>query len=285
MLKPTAISRFALAGMALGIAPALVAQMHATNESFVRVPGANVVTVVVHDYAYDMPSSIPAGLTTFVLRNEGTQGHHLQLARIDAGKTMADVRAALLSNKGEPAWMHAVGGPNTPIPGGETNGTLILEPGSYVAYCTIPAADGVSHFAKGMMKSITVTPSSRAHEALPASDIAISLSDYSFTFSHAPTRGHHVIAVTNTGSQPHELIMSQLAPGKHVTDFDHWIDSPATKPPVRPFGGTTDFSPGETIVIQVDFVPGRYSLLCRVRDAHDGKPHSRHGMMKEFVIE
>jgi len=285
MVNTAVFLRFVLPGVALGFAPALVAQAPAMHSSYVRVPGANVVIVTVHDYAYDMPASIPAGLTTFVLRNEGTQGHHLQLTRIDAGKTMADVHAALLSNKGEPSWMHAVGGPNAPIPGGETNGTLMLEPGSYVAYCTIPAADGMSHFTKGMMKSITVTPSSRAVSKLPASDIAVSLSDYSFTFSRPPTRGHHVIAVTNTGSQPHELIMSQLAPGKHVTDFDHWIDSPASKPPVRPFGGTTDFSPGETILIQVDFVPGRYSLLCRVRDAHDGKPHSAHGMMKEFVVE
>lgn len=285
MTDPTVFLRSALVSVALSLAPALVAQTSDMHSSYVRAPGANVVTVVVHDYAYDMPATIPAGLTTFVLRNEGTQGHHLQLARIDAGKTMADVHAALLSNKGEPAWMHAVGGPNTPIPGGETNGTLILEPGSYVAYCTIPAADGVSHFAKGMMKSITVTPSSRAHEALPTSDIAVTLSDYSFTLSHAPTRGHHVIAVTNTGTQPHELIMSQLSPGKHVSDFDRWIESPATKPPVRPFGGTTDISPGETMNIQVNFVPGRYSLLCRVRDTHDGKPHSKHGMMKEFVVE
>jgi uncharacterized cupredoxin-like copper-binding protein len=274
----------ALFGVATS-APSLLTQSRAKSTSFVRVPGANVVTVVVHDYAFDMPASIPEGLTTFVLRNEGTQAHHLQLARIDAGKSMADVHDALLSNKAEPDWMHAVGGPNSPMPGSETNGTLNLEPGSYVAYCTVPASDGIRHFAKGMMKSVTVTPSTRARAALPASDISVTLSDYSFTLSRAPTAGHHVVAVTNTGSQPHELIMSQLAPGKHVTDFDHWIDAPGGKPPVRPFGGTTDISPGETMLIQVDFVPGRYSLLCRVRDMHDGKPHSKRGMMKEFVVD
>jgi uncharacterized cupredoxin-like copper-binding protein len=191
-----------------------------------------------------------------------------------------------MSTASFPQWMHTVGGPNTPVPGGgETNATLMLEPGSYVAYCTVPASDGKSHFTKGMMKSLTVTPSTRARATLPASDLTITLSEYSFTLSHAPTRGHHVIAVTNTGGQSHELIMSQLAPGKGVLDFDHWIDSPATKPPVRPFGGTTDIAAGETMVIQVDFVPGRYSLLCRVSDARDGKPHSKHGMMKEFVID
>lgn len=282
MIKPVAFRRAVLLAIALGTPLALLAQ----STAFVPVPGANLVHIVVHDYSYDMPASFPAGLTTFVLRNEGTQGHHLQLARVDSGKTMADVHAALMREGPFPLWMHTVGGPNTPVPGGgETNATLMLEPGSYVAYCTIPAADGKSHFTKGMMKSITVTPNAHARADLPKSDLAITLSDYSFTISHAPTRGHHVIAVTNTGSQPHELIMSQLAPGMHVTDFDHWIDSPASKPPVRPFGGTTDIPPGETMIIEVDFVPGRYSLLCRVSDAHDGKPHSKHGMMKEFVID
>jgi len=268
-------------------APALVAQKPslATPSSFVRVPGANVVTVVVRDYAYTMPDSIPAGLTTFVLRNEGTQGHHLQLFRIDGGRSLADVHTALMTNAVVPTWMHATGGPNTPVPGGgESVGTLVLAPGSYVAFCTIPASDGMEHFKKGMMKSITVTPS-HARAPLPVADLRFTLGEYGFTMSAVPTRGHHTIAVTNIGSQDHELILSQLSPGKSALDFDHWIDSPNGKPPVRPFGGTTDISPGETMVIQVDFVPGHYSLLCRVRDSHDGKPHSKHGMMKDFIVD
>jgi uncharacterized cupredoxin-like copper-binding protein len=276
----------ALAFVVLAAATVASAQTPSTLASFVRVPGANVVNVTVRDYAYAMPDSIPAGLTTFVLRNEGTQGHHLQLYRIDETRSIADVHAALMMNAAMPGWMHAVGGPNTPVPGGgESIGTLVLEPGSYVAFCTIPASDGMEHFRKGMMKSVTVTPSSGARATLPPSDLQFTLTDYSFTISGTPTRGHHAIAVTNMGSQTHELIMSELAPGKEETDFDHWIDSPGGKPPVRPFGGTTDIAPGETMVIQVDFVPGHYGLLCRVRDAHDGKPHSKHGMMKEFVVD
>lgn len=278
--------RAALASALLVLGTVVHAQSPSLPSSFVRVPGANVVTVTVRDYAYTMPDSIPAGLTTFVLRNEGTQGHHLQLFRIDGGRSLADVHAALMMNAALPAWMHATGGPNTPVPGGGVSyGTLILEPGSYAAFCTVPASDGMAHFAKGMMKSVTVTPSAHARAVLPAADLTFTMSDYSFTLSGAPTRGHHAIAVTNAGSQEHELIMSQLPPGKGVMDFDHWIDSPSGKPPVRPFGGTTDIAPGETIVIQTDFVPGRYSLLCRVRDTHDGKPHSKHGMMKEFTVD
>lgn len=277
--------RAALAAAALAAATSVHAQTSVLPASFIRVPGANVVTVVVRDYAYTMPDSIPAGLTTFVLRNEGTQGHHLQLYKIDGGRSLADVDAALTMNATAPAWMHATGGPNTPVPGGgESIGTLVLEPGSYVAFCTIPASDGMEHFKKGMMKRITVTSSTGARTALPATDLQVTLSDYSFTMSGVPARGHHAIAVTNTGSQPHELILSQLPPGKGVMDFDRWIDSPSGRPPALPFGGTTDISPGETMVIQVDFVPGHYSLLCRVRDSHDGKPHSKHGMMKEFTV-
>jgi len=34
----------------------------------------------------------------------------------------------------------------------------------------------------------------------------------------------------------------------------------------------------------VDLAPGTYSLLCRVRDKGDGKPHDVHGMSRDIVV-
>ena len=56
------------------------------------------------------------------------------------------------------------------------------------------------------------------------------------------------------------------------------------RPPVTPAGGATDLPPGGTIVLDVNLPPGRYSVLCRVRDAGDGRPHDRHGMAQEIVV-
>lgn len=71
-------------------------------------PRAKVVTVEARDFSFVMPAAIPAGLTTFRLRNHGKQAHHLSIVRMDSGKTGSDGIAALI-NAGHgvrPSWMH-----------------------------------------------------------------------------------------------------------------------------------------------------------------------------------
>jgi ketosteroid isomerase-like protein len=249
-----------------------------------RGEGSNVVNVITREFAFEIPDTIPAGLTTFRLRNEGKQPHHLMLYRLDRGKTLSAAVAALWAGGAHPVWMHAAGGPNAVPPGGESNGTVVLTPGRYIAFCHVKSPDNRVHFMKGMFKEVIVTPSPGAPAPLPAADLTVMLRDYSFTFSRPPTRGHHVIAVTNAGAQRHELILSRLRPGKSTRDFVRWIDTQNGPPPVMPFGGITDIAPGETMVIQVDLAPGNYSMVCRVRDAGDDQPHDRHGMLAEFTV-
>jgi hypothetical protein len=251
----------------------------------------HVVTVVTRDFAFEMPDTVPEGVTTFRLRNAGREPHHLMLYRLAAGRGMADVLAALRAGGAHPRWMQAVGGPNSVVGAMESVGTVRLGSGRYVAFCHVPSPDKVLHFEKGMLKLITVTPAHSAHLAavgpgtrLPAADLVITLSDYAFHFSRAPKRGNQRIAITNRGRQPHELILSRLAPGKTSADFVRWIDTQKGAPPVEPYGGATDLSPGGTIVLDVDLAPGRYSAICRVRDTGDGQPHDRHGMTLDFVV-
>ena len=69
-----------------------------------------VVTIVARDYALQLPDTIPAGLTTFALRNEGALPHEAAFVRLDSGKTIADVMAADTVPGPDPAWMHWIGG-------------------------------------------------------------------------------------------------------------------------------------------------------------------------------
>lgn len=249
---------------------------------------SNVVNVVTHDYAFQMPDTIPSGLTTFDLHNEGKEPHHSMLYRLDAGKTIRDAFAALEAGGAHPAWMHAAGGPNAVPNRGESIATVMLEPGSYVAFCHVKSPDSRIHFMKGMLKSITVAPAAVTSAATPfalaGADITITLRDYSFEFSKAPTRGKHLIAVTNAGSQRHELILSLLQPGKTSRDFVTWMDTQNGPPPVTPYGGITDIEPGRTVLIPVELKPGNYSVVCRVRDAGNDAPHDRHGMLGDFTV-
>jgi hypothetical protein len=284
-------SRFQLCAAALLLAGLSASGWAATQRAdkdaaFAPPPGSHLVTVVAREYSFSLPESIPAGLTTFLLKDEGQENHHFYLMKVEPGKTVADVMAVFAKPGGPPpTWMHPVGGPNTPGPGGESNVTLVLQPGSYVVFCVIPAPDGTPHVMHGMIAPLTVTPAEAGPAALPKADMKITLRDYAFDLSKPVTAGHHVIEVANTGTQPHELVISRFPPGRGNHDLEAWAYNPQGKPaPAQGVGGVTDIMPGEHVVIEVDFKPGKYGLLCFTPDAKDGKPHFMHGMQREFVV-
>jgi hypothetical protein len=246
-----------------------------------------VVKVEARDFALALPDTIPAGLTTFRLVNLGKQEHHLSLVRLDPGKTPADALAALIAaGQGpRPAWMHPAGGLNAIMPGAESGVTLELQPGTYLAFCEVPGPDPTPHFMKGMVKGFTVTPSMH-QAALPKADLTVTLTDYAFTFSRPLTSGHHVIAVTNAAQQGHMMVINHYPPGQGIKEFLAWAYNPQGKPaPGTALGGVSELAPGETVVIEEDFPPGHYSLLCFTADARDGKPHFVHGMQQEFDVK
>lgn len=245
---------------------------------------AHVVEVVTREFAFGLPDTLPAGLTTFHLRNEGRQPHHLMLYRLDTGKSLADVAAALQAGGSHPGWMHAVGGPNAVPHDGEADGTVWLEPGHYVAFCHVKGPDQVIHFAKGMMKDVIVTAPAAAAPVWPPADLTVTLREYTFSWSSPPRRGWHRIAVRNLGQQRHEVILSRLAPGKSSLDFIRWMNTQEGPPPVVPWGGITDLPAGGTMVFDVYLEPGSYSTVCRVRDAQNGRPHDEHGMYDQFTV-
>src|SRR5438552_8855785 len=118
-----------------------------------------------------MPDTIPAGLTTFRLVNQGKELHHASLVRLRDGKTVADFQAglaaAMQSHTPPPSWMTFAGGPNAVTLGDTGVATETLEPGSYVFVCWIPSLDGVPHVMKGMLHPLLVTPGADA--ACPSS--------------------------------------------------------------------------------------------------------------------
>jgi hypothetical protein len=249
----------------------------------------NEVTVIANEYAFQMPDTIPAGLTKFRLVDQGKEPHHLFVMKLEDGKKASDMFAALKAGPGggpPPTWMHPVGGPNAPVAGGESNATLVLEAGEYAAFCVVPTPQGAPHFMLGMIRGFTVTPSAQPVAALPKADLTITLQDYDFVLSGPFTSGRHVIAITNSGTQPHEVVISRFAAGQSAAQFAAWGEKPGGKTvPGHPMGGTTDIPPGKTVVIEGDFPPGRYGFICFTRDKKDGKPHHEHGMLKEFTVQ
>jgi hypothetical protein len=252
-----------------------------------------VVTVHASEFAFAAPKSIVAGQTTFRLVNDGKLLHHITILKLEQGKTMKDLEAAMKDpNAPPPKWLVSVGGPNAAVPGSTIEATLDLSPGNYVLACFIPSpGDPTPHAMKGMVTPLTVTAPGGVTQAgetfapTPSPDVHLVLKDYGFTFSKPITRGKHTIHVMNEGPQEHEVIMVKLAPGKHVADFNKWaLGDMKGPPPAMPIAGMAGMAKGRTGIFSDDFTPGTYAITCYV-PAPDKKMHSEHGMSTEFVAK
>jgi uncharacterized cupredoxin-like copper-binding protein len=245
----------------------------------------NLITVTARDMAFDAADTIPAGMTTIRLINDGPGLHHAQLLRIDTTISSADAMTALKQSPHFPAWLTPVGGPNAVGPGDTTSVTQDLAPGSYLWTCLVDLPGGVPHYKEGMMHALTVAPSA-ANAAAPTPDVTISLRNYAFALSTPLTAGHHVIQIVTSDSsnQSHELEMVQLAPGKTAQDLLQYLQKPDGPPPGRAIGGVADLKAGVPVYFTANLTPGNYLLICFVPDRGDGKPHFMHGMMETVSV-
>ena len=251
---------------------------------------ANVVTVTATDFAFQAPDTIAAGRTTIRLLNKGPEFHHVWLIRLEQGKTLKDLMEATKDHGPLPKWAVDVGGPNTPMPGGETSATLDLEAGKYVMVCVIPSMkDGQPHFMKGMVKEVTVAKRGGVVQAgktvAPATDVVMTLDDYDFRLSSPITSATKSIRFVNVAEQSHEAVIVKLSPGATVQEFLQAMEKPQGPPPGALIGGITGIAKGRTNEVPTTFTPGEYALICFVPDAKDGKPHLVHGMVKQFSVK
>lgn len=261
----------------------------ATTASSAAAPAAAipVVTITATEYAFTAPAQIPAGWTTLRIVSAGKELHHATLIQLEQGHTIEDLAAAIRKPGPLPTWAVMAGGPNAPSPNrGTAEVTQDLAAGNYVIACFVPGPDGVPHIAKGMMRALTVTPSTAAAQGVePKADATITLSDYSFTLSSPLSAGSHVLRVENHGPQTHEMVMVRLDSGKTGQQVANWVDSHMKGPPPgTPIGGVTALAPGDSSFVPVDLTAGNYALLCFLPDAKDGKEHVAHGMIQDFTV-
>jgi uncharacterized cupredoxin-like copper-binding protein len=248
-----------------------------------------VLTIVAMDYAFRAPAKAPAGATTIRLVNRGTQLHHVQLNRLEGGKTVRDMLREWKPGVPNPPYMSGDGGPTAALGGQTLEGEVVLQPGRYAIICWVPAPDGQLHLHKGMFGEIEVTgPAAPAADAaLPRADVTIAMTDYGYLLPKI-ARGRRTIRVENRGPQAHELVMVRLAPGKTARDAAEWAERGQTgASPGRMVGGVAALSVGRAGTFAVDFTPGRYAMVCFVPDQKDGKgrAHVAYGMMREFTVD
>jgi hypothetical protein len=274
-MKPASLALLSLAVLPLALGAYVQSRPRET---------APTVTITARDYTLDSPDTLPEGAVTLRLVNQGKEFHHIWIARLEGGRTVDDVLAALKTQGPLPEWVKDAGGPNAPRPeGGENSATVTLVPGNYIVACLIPSADGIPHLMKGMVRPLTVVKTGRPAPA-PKGDVIMTLRDYSFFFSRPLTAGTHVIEVRNEGTQWHEFELVQLAPGKTPHDVIAFIEHGLGSPPGLPIGGVSPLMPGGVSWFHADLQPGRYALICFLPDRKDGKQHFEHGMTQEIEV-
>jgi hypothetical protein len=247
-----------------------------------------VVTIVASDFAFVAPDTIPSGLTTFKMLNQGQEAHQAVIMGA-AGKTWDEVRTAVMTPGPIAPWLTFPGSPGVVIGGDSSNATAHFEPGNYFIVCFIPSPDGVPHVMKGMARRLVVRaappPPAASAPLAPQADVTITLSDYSFGLSTPLTAGTHTIRVENAGPQLHEIGIERLEPGKTLADWRQWAAAGAKgMGPARPIGGLTGPDKGKVGWFTIALTPGKYVLACYVPDAKDNRPHIEHGMVREVTV-
>lgn len=128
-------------------------------------PAPNSVGLVkAVDFHFRGPATLPAGFDTLQFTNSGHEPHEMILAGIAPGKTMADVKMALMQNGPPPSWVRSVGGWGVLSPGSSMWPRVYLRSGNYVLLCFVPdsfsypghKATNKPHFMLGMVRIIHV---------------------------------------------------------------------------------------------------------------------------------
>ncbi len=242
------------------------------------------VTFTAQDSGFGGPDSIPAGWTEIVLTNDSQGVHHIQLVKLDGGKTPDDLKAALEADpENFPAWAIAYGGPNAPDPSGSTSAIVNLDAGNYALISVIPNAEGVPGFLNGMIKALTVTEASGAAMLEPQSDLSVDFTEFALGVSGSIAAGPHVIRFNNLGAQVHEAYLVKLNDG--VTAEAYLNTPPTEPPPAVSLGGITGIAPGAHQYINVTLEPGHYALFCFFPDPASHAPHFVLGMVQEFTVK
>lgn len=244
------------------------------------------IVIKATDYAFDAPAQVNAGLVSVRLENNGKEPHHAQLARLQDGKTMADLQAAFMEGEQAAlALLEFVGGPAGLNPGQSQEVVLTLREGNYVLLCFLSSADGTPHFAKGMIKPLQVVAASQSGAQAPQADASIVLKDFTFEMPMEVKAGKHTWEIKNQGPQLHEIAIMKLAPGKTIDDIGAFFQSPSGPPPFEWAGGMQALSVGKSAWLVLDLQPGNYVAICGVPDPASGKAHAELGMIMPFTVK
>jgi hypothetical protein len=255
--------------------------------------GLPEIKVTMTDKGFQVsPSETPAGWTLVTFTNSSSEEEDApDLMLLPAGMTADDVANALATpTAAAPSWVYQTtfaGGPFA-AKGKTTQAVTNLTEGDWLVF-----SGGEPRFAGA---ALTVTAASNASPAAVSitADVEVSLQEYAFLGLEQPVpAGSHVWQVTNTGKQPHIMLIFPLPAG---TTTEQLLASMMTMMTGTPEAGAVDLgnapsaggcstlSVGQTLYLPLDLAAGTYGAVCFFPDEQTGAPHVMMGMASAFTV-
>jgi plastocyanin len=233
-----------------------------------------------------LPESVPAGVVTTELTNDGQAFHEAQLIRLDTGHTPEEALKVIAAEGApSPRWIHPAGGTGPARPGGSSSATQVLEPGNYMVFDAPFANEG-----RGIEFGVATFKAEGDAGAgeLPDADASIEAYEYGFKVSGL-SAGENTIEFSNTGDEPHHVIAAPYAPGATLAEVREAFgpEQQGAEPPLdfENAVSTARIDGGATQVTELNLdEPGKYALLCFVSDREGGPPHVAQGMLAEATV-
>lgn len=239
------------------------------------------------DFSYTAPETISAGWVRVNMSNSGIEPHHVEFARLNDGVTLQQFEDALKNGEGPAlALTKQVGGVGAVHPGGMASVVINLPTGEYVLMCLIASpGDHVAHYAKGMIKGLTVKASGTAVFAEPKADITVQMKDFVFDMPASLPAGKVTLKVINQGPEAHELNILKLEDGKSQKDVLQFLTGAGGPPPFSPIGGINGLDSGRIGYAELNLEAGKYVAICNIPSPKaQGHPHFDLGMIQEFSV-
>jgi hypothetical protein len=264
----------------------------AAGALFEAAPKPREVEAIGTDYAFQIPSELPPGPTTFRFSNKGKKRHEFNIFLLKPGVTVTQVLELVKAGKTTKDLVEGSVGVLFADPGGRSDARLLTDliaGREYAVICIFAdTAKAPRHFEMGMYSTIRVQkkkPLSLA--AMPRVDSIVGV-DYAFRYPRTLAPGRHTLLFRNEGKFRHEVSMTLLKRGVSVArvaevdkaggNVDELFDSSV---------GVLWSRPGETSLgrLEADLLPGReYMIDCGFSDDDKSPPHYTLGMYGSIIV-
>jgi hypothetical protein len=271
--------------LALGVGAALVSPRVGYAGGGVPAGGATggmpVITVFSRHFQVQAPAAFTAGFVSVKYVSNGGVWSSAGLIRLKPGASVQQLLNAYRSGNDALAGrlgvsLGAVGGPGGP--------QLIsnLQPGQYVVG---DIEQTVKHTFIVAGRGFTVLAGTGQQAPAPTATVGVDMVNFKFHMPSAIPAGRDTFRLMNSGTQPHEMGLFKLAPGKTMADVVAFLKSQKGQPPGSFAGGLFDLDPGQTSYLVQAVAPGNYVALCFVTDPKTHLPHAALGMIMPFTAQ